>query len=120
MDADYGVTYELYTSYSGKSPESEFARLKKNAVRCLNRMTHNRALILETTSYKYTSVQDAICRLIDQLYVQEQTAQGTGVKSVSNDGYSESYEAATPEQAAQQLRQICVDALSGTGLMSAL
>ena len=116
----YGVTYAVYAASGGKLPESTFDLLIAPAVRKLDIFTHFRAQVLETTSYKHAQVQEAVCRLIDQMDVQNNTAQGTGVKSVSNDGYSESYEAATPAQATQQLREVCLTALSGTGLMSVL
>jgi len=118
--ANYDVTYSVYTTSGGVLSETVFNRLLAPAVKKLDIFTHYRAQELETTDYRYAQTQEAVCRLIDQMYVQEQTAQGTGVKSVSNDGYSESYEAATPAQAATQLREACLAALSGTGLMSIL
>jgi hypothetical protein len=117
---NYGVTFAVYTASGGKLDEATFNLLIAPAVKKLDILTHYRAQELEATDYRYLQTQEAVCRLIDQMKVQEQTAQGTGVKSVSNDGYSESYEAATPAQAAQQLREVCLAALSGTGLMSVL
>ena len=118
--ANYDVNYAAYVAHGGVLSETIFNRLIASAVKKLDIFTHNRAQELEATDYRYLQTQEAVCRLIDQMYVQEQTAQGTGIKSVSNDGYSESYEAATPAQAARQLREVCIEALSGTGLMSVL
>ena len=118
--ANYSVTYSVYTTSGGALSETIFNRLIAPAVKKLDIYTHNRAQELEADDYRYLQTQEAVCRLIDQMYVQEQTAQGTGIKSVSNDGYSESYDAATPAQAAQQLREVCIAALSGTGLMSVI
>ena len=118
--ANYGVTYAVYTASGGTLAETAFNGLIAPAVKKLDIYTHYRAQELETTDYRYAQTQEAVCRLIDQMNVQAETAQGTGIKSVSNDGYSESYEAATPAQAAQQLREVCLAALSGTGLMSVL
>lgn len=118
--ANYDVTYAVYTDSGGALSETGFDHLLPSAVKWLDIFTHFRAQVVESTSYKYAQIQEAVCRLIDQLGVQAETAQGTGIKSVSNGGYSESYEAATPGQATQQLREVCLAALSGTGLMSVL
>lgn len=118
--ANYDVTYAVYTANNGKADQTTFNALLAPAVRKLDVLTNRRAQDLTSASYKYAQVQDAVCKLIDQMHVQAETAQGTGIKSVSNDGYSETYEATTPAQAAQQLREVCITALSGTGLISAL
>ncbi len=45
---------------------------------------------------------------------------GTGVKSVTNDGYSETYNITTTAEMEEELRAIVRSGLSGTGLAGAL
>ena len=52
--------------------------------------------------------------------MQESTGMGTGVSSVSNDGYSESYKITTVAEKEVQLLSITRSGLSGTGLAGAL
>ena len=120
METDYGVTYADYVKTYRQADEESFVRLLLLAVSKLNLYTCNRALSLPADSYKLAQVRNALCALVDHLAVQEQTQQGYGIQSVGNEGYSESYQAATPEKADANLRSVCLTALSGTGLMGAL
>ena len=61
-----------------------------------------------------------VCELINALYVQETSGMGTGIASVSNDGYSESYKITTAAEKEAQLRSIARQGLSGTGSAGAL
>ena len=45
---------------------------------------------------------------------------GTGITSVSNDGYSESYKVTTAQEKEAQLTSVIRSGLSGTGLAGAL
>ena len=45
---------------------------------------------------------------------------GTGIASVSNDGYSESYKVTTAQEKETQLTSVIRSGLSGTGLAGAL
>ena len=65
-------------------------------------------------------IQNTVCDLINALYRQESTGMGTGVSSVSNDGYSESYKIITVSEKEAQLLSIIRSGLSGTGLAGAL
>ena len=69
--------------------------------------------------YKADAVRECECQLVDYLHAAEATAQGQGITSVSNDGYSESYQASTPELLEANLRAVAFAWLSGTGLMGA-
>ena len=69
--------------------------------------------------YKADAVRECECQLVDYLHAAEATAQGQGITSVSNDGYSESYQASTPELLEANLRAAAFAWLSGTGLMGA-
>ena len=54
------------------------------------------------------------------LYVQETSGMGTGIASVSNDGYSESYKITTAAEKEAQIIALIREGLSGTGLAGAL
>lgn len=54
------------------------------------------------------------------VFKQESTGMGTGISSVSNDGYSESYKITTVAEKESQLISIARGGLSGTGLAGAL
>lgn len=68
----------------------------------------------------HMQIQNTVCDLINALYKQESTGMGTGISSVSNDGYSESYKITTVAEKESQLISIARGGLSGTGLAGAL
>ena len=116
------VAYADYTYYSAHfgvlTDEEEFNRLADNASRKLDVLTGRRAAT--ATGYKAQALKDAVCNMVDYLHAVEQSGQGSGVSSVSNDGYSETYADSTPEAVEKSLRGIAFQWLSGTGLMGAL
>ena len=125
------ITWEQYRSlYNGISDETEFDRLSKLAGIKLNTITHMRAKQFETAYSEETAtdfqkqvhsqIQDTFCRLIDLMSVQESSGMGTGIASVSNDGYSESYKITTAQEKEAQILSIARGGLSGTGLAGAL
>lgn len=112
------ATWEYYRgSHTAVQTEQEFARLSSIAARKIDIFTGQRAAA--ATGYKADAVQECECQLIDYLHAAEATAQGQGITSVSNDGYSESYQASTPELLEGNLRAVAFAWLSGTGLMGA-
>ena len=54
------------------------------------------------------------------MYGHENSAIGTGVTAVSNDGYSESYKVVTQSEKESELQSLVIRGLSGTGLAGAL
>lgn len=125
------TAWEQYRSlYNGISDETEFSRLSKLAEIKLNTITHMRAKQFETAYSEETAtdfqkqvhfqIQDTFCRLIDLMSVQESSGMGTGIASVSNDGYSESYKVTTTQEKEEQLTSVIRSGLSGTGLAGAL
>ena len=64
-------------------------------------------------------MRECECQLVVYLHAAEAPAQGQGITSVSNVGYSESYQASTPELLEANLRAAAFAWLSGTGLMGA-
>ena len=65
-------------------------------------------------------IQDTFCQLLSAMAVQETSGMGTGIASVSNDGYSESYKITTATEKEAQLTSVIRSGLSGTGLAGAL
>ena len=68
----------------------------------------------------HTQIQNTVCDLVNALYMQETSGMGSGIASVSNDGYSESYKITTAQEKEAQLLAIARSGLSGTGLAGAL
>lgn len=125
------IAWEQYRSlYNGISDEAEFSRFSKLAEIKLNAITHMRAKRFENEYREETAtdfqkqvhmqIQDTFCQLIDLMSVQESSGMGTGIASVSNDGYSESYKVTTTQEKETQLTSVIRSGLSGTGLAGAL
>lgn len=125
------ITWEQYRSLcNGITEETEFDRLSKLAEIKLNAITHMRAKRFEDVYSEDTAtdfqkqvhlqIQDTFCQLLATINVQESSGMGTGITSVSNDGYSESYKITTAQEKESQLTSVIRSGLSGTGLAGAL
>lgn len=125
------ITWEQYGSLCNSiTDETEFNRLSKQAEIKLNTITHMRAKRFEDTYNEDTAtdfqkqvhmqIQDTFCQLLATINVQEASGMGTGIVSVSNDGYSESYKVTTAQEKEAQLTSVIRSGLSGTGLAGAL
>lgn len=125
------ITWEQYGSLCNSiTDETEFNRLSKQAEIKLNTITHMRAKRFEDTYSEDTAtdfqkqvhlqIQDTFCQLLATINVQEASGMGTGIVSVSNDGYSESYKVTTAQEKEAQLTSVIRSGLSGTGLAGAL
>lgn len=125
------ITWEQYCSlYNNIADESEFNRLSRLAEIKLNSITHMRAKRFEDAYSEDTAtdfqiqvhmqIQDTFCQLLNMMSVQESSGMGTGIASVSNDGYSESYKVTTAQEKEVQLTSVIRSGLSGTGLAGAL
>lgn len=125
------VDWEYYSSlFTNISDEQEFDRLSKRAAVVLDSVTHMRAKAFinvfdENTATDFEKgVMEAIrstsCNLINNIQIQEATGMGTGIASVSNDGYSESYKITDAKDKENQIRTIIFDGLRGTGLAGAI
>lgn len=115
---EHYIDWEYYNSHFPKVTEEEFNILLPKAEMKAEIYTHYRCK--DTVGYKLEQVKAAIANLINALAEQADTGAGTGVASVSNDGYSESYTNVTKEQAENELKNVCFDWLSGTGLMGCM
>lgn len=125
------ITWEQYGSLCNSiTDETEFNRLSKQAEIKLNTITHMRAKQFEDAYNEDTAtdfqkqvhiqIQDTFCQLLTAMSVQEASGMGTGIVSVSNDGYSESYKVTTAQEKEAQLTSVIRSGLSGTGLAGAL
>ena len=124
------ITWEYYSSLYSEVPESDFDKLAVKASAKLDVYTHMRARNFEATyedesatdfhRQVHAQIQNTVCELVNALYVQESSGMGTGIASVSNDGYSESYKITTAAEKETQLFAIARSGLSGTGLAGAL
>ena len=125
------ITWEQYCSlYTNITDEIEFNRLSKLAEIKLNTITHMRAKQFEddyseetVTDFQqqiHMQIQDTFCQVLNMMSVQESSGMGTGIASVSNDGYSESYRVTTAQEKEAQLTSVIRSCLSGTGLAGAL
>lgn len=125
------IDWEYYSSLSGMvKDEQRFNRLLKRAKIMINSTTHMRVERFEVnydeeiaTDFEkqiHEQIANALCDLIDSIDTQDRAGMGTGLSSVSNDGYSESYRITTAEEKEAQLQSIIRQGLAGTGLAGAL
>jgi len=112
------VTWEEYNALFPNLTEDEFTE-KLPAIE-LKIDIYTSARASTAIEYKADAVKYAVCNMLNYQAIQNNTSQGTGITSVSNDGYSESYQAITPQQTEDNLKSIANQWLSGTGLMGAL
>lgn len=125
------ITWEQYGSlYNSITDDKEFDRISKLAEIKLDTITHMRAKRFEiaynedmATDFQqqvHMQIRDTFCQLLNAMVVQEVSGMGTGIASVSNDGYSESYKITTAQEKEAQITSIIRSGLSGTGLAGAL
>lgn len=124
------VTWEYYSSLYSISDVPEFERLLKLAAAKLDRYTHGRARMFEdayredmATPFQrlvHDQIINTVCDLMHLMQVQDESGAGTGLASVSNDGYTETYKITTAADQEVQLVSALRSGLSGTGLAGAL
>lgn len=124
------ITWEQYSSLYDSIPEEQFDRYETRAERYMDVLTHGRAgqFITEYNEDTATAFQKRIrgqieatmCELMNNMSIQDTSGMGSGIASVSNDGYSESYKITTDAELKAQLKSIVITGLSGTGLAGAL
>ena len=109
------IDWGYYSSHFPKLTEEEFDAALAGAEVKVEIYTHFRSRT--ATGYKLEQVK---ANLINTMADQNSVGAGSGVTSTSNDGYSESYANVTKEQVEEELRSVCFQWLSGTGLMGCL
>lgn len=124
------LTWEYYSSLYLEVQEEDFAKLaakasaKLDVYTCLRvkkfEAAYNENAATDFQRQVHMQIQNTVCELVNALYVQETSGMGTGITSVSNAGYSESYKITTAAERDAQLLSIVRTGLSGTGLAGAL
>lgn len=124
------ITWEYYSSLYDTVSEEEFDRLNTKACAKLDVYTHMRARNFmaaydadAATPFQeqaHTQIRNTACELINLISVQDAAGIGTGIASVSNDGYSESYKVTTQAEKDAEVIALIQQGLSGTGLAGAL
>lgn len=125
------ITWEYYSSLYSEIPDEEtFNRFMKQAQIKMDTITHMRVSRFigghrKTTATDfqkqvYAQIQTTACELANLLYAQDMSGMGTGISSVSNDGYSESYTVTTVAEKEAQQRETVMNGLRGTGLAGVL
>lgn len=112
------ITWDWYDAYFPKLTQDDFFKQLPAAELKVDILTHYRAR--DATGYKLEQVQACVANLVNRKAELEASGTVSNVKSVSNDGYSETYEQVTQEQVEEELKNICFQWLSGTGLMGVL
>ena len=124
------ITWEYYSSLSGTVTKEEFWKIEKRATIFLDTFTHNRVKqfvgnYTEESATEFEkmimgAIQLTMCELIDKMNTFSNTQAASGLASVSNGGYSESYHKMTENEKKTELQSIIRNGLAGTGLAGAL
>ncbi len=117
------VSWEYYSSHFNKLTEEEFNNLQYEASMIVTRVCRPyvlKAVLGNTEDSRNDFLNDAVCKVTEGMYEQTIHSIGSGVTSVSNDGYSESYAITKREDADKELTTIAKRWLTGTGLVGAL
>ena len=110
--------------------KEEFHRLAAQAEKKVNLFTRGRAeqflksYDVDTSTCFQRRVYDAvlftICEVVNKIQLQETSTAGSGLSSVSNDGYSETYTVTTESERQAELDAVVRHGLRGTGLVGVL
>ena len=115
------VNWEYYSSLYSKVSEENFSAaelLAEKEVR--NVIGVIRWSTITEDTFGYDVLQDCICKVINQLADNEVVAGRIGIKSVSNDGYTENYSGSTTAEGMNRnMKSLIRQMLSGTGLIGA-
>ena len=112
------IDWEWYDSHFPGLTQQEFLQKLPAAELKVDILTHYRSR--DAAGYKLEQVKACVANLINRKAELEASGAGSNVKSVSNDGYSETNEQVTQEQMEEEQKNVCFQWLSGTGLMGAL
>lgn len=115
------VTWEYYCSLHNKVSEDNFSMaemLAEKEIREVIGMIRWSNITVDTFGYEI--LQDCICNVIDRMQDDQMVAGRIGLSSVSNDGYTESYNGSTSAVGInEELKYSIRQWLSGTGLVGA-
>lgn len=110
------ISYMEYSAIYKDLAEQDFARFLFEAESLVDNWTAGRYKTAK--GYKEEKVRRCLIRLIHEMGTPEYYKKG--VKSVSNDGYSETYMVMAEDEIKAGYRAIAFEYLSGTGLLSYL
>ncbi|MBQ8666653.1 MAG: hypothetical protein IJ526_07315 [Lachnospiraceae bacterium] len=114
------VSWEYYSSLHNMVSEDEFEKaevLAETEVRSVIGPIHWAEITDE--SFGYDALKDCICNVIDTMTNSSRRGLGKGVKSATNDGYTEEYVITSENELKSSLKKSIREALSGTGLVRA-
>lgn len=124
------IDWEYYSSLFENVAQDDFERMNKKACAKLDVITHLRARQFEESYNEETAtpfqkkvhmqIRNTVCELINAMSIQEMSGMGSGIVSVSNSGYSETYKVTTQAEKETELCILIREGLSGTGLAGAL
>lgn len=125
MNLTIMVNWEDYHSRFADSDlnEEQFMTLTYQACSRVKRLCRPyvlKAVLENPDDYRNDRLKDAVCSVINEMHEHDKVGAGSGVTSVSNDGYSESYALSKRSDVEQELNRAAKDQLYGTGLMGAL
>lgn len=113
------VEWSYYSSlYSKVKNETEFSKLEtlaENEVKSV--IGPIRWAEIDSDTFGYTELKDCICKVVD--FMVDTKDQGSGVSSVNNDGYSETFTLITQSDVKNEMQKSIRQWLSGTGLVRA-
>ena len=117
------VSWEYYSSLYSKVSEADFpkaeALAEKEVIRIVGLIHWGELNLNHLDEEIYgDQLKDCICKVIDFM-AEAPKAQGKGIASVSNDGYSESYVLQKQSDALEELGKNIRSWLSGTGIVRA-
>ena len=117
------VSWEYYSSLYSTVSEADFpkaeALAEKEVIRIVGLIHWGELNLDDLDSELYgDQLKDCICKVVN-FRAEAPKAQGKGVASVSNDGYSESYVLQKQSDALEELGKNIRSWLSGTGIVRA-
>ena len=114
------VDWTYYNNNFPLVPEETFDALIGKAERVvLDYIPQPRLAVLEP-GWKMEKLKACICFVVNKLYENSINHAEDGIKSVSNDGYSESYDNKSQQQITEELYNLIFARLSGTGLLGVM
>lgn len=117
------VSWEYYSSLYSTVSEADFpkaeALAEKEVIRIVGLIHWGELNLEDLDSEIYgDQLKDCICKVVNFM-AEAPKAQGKGIASVSNDGYSESYVLQKQSDALEELGKNIRSWLSGTGIVRA-
>ena len=117
------VSWEYYSSLYSTVSEADFpkaeALAEKEVIRIVGLIHWGELNLDDLDSELYgDQLKDCICKVVNFM-AEAPKAQGKGIASVSNDGYSESYVLQKQSDALEELGKNIRSWLSGTGIVRA-